>query len=636
VDDNDMAYRWNRAGIVHHDFSSEIGVKFYRRKSGSFKRLFDEIGVWPAGYGSVYEKRLVKLWQDYPEQGNQWNHFGEYPLKVSCVMLGWNEYPMFTRAIKALHDDLKDIPHEIIFVNNGSTDETTWWLDTYALRQHHGDITIDAKTGAIIKRGKDNEATWTGNVIRVDLPENAGAGHGYNEGFKRARGEYIFYLSGDILPVIGSVSALAEYLDKTSDTDYVGVNAWTSQADTEIVEFHGYDCEPRQGLGNYAFCYAMMRRKVIDAGVRMAEDGPFAGPGCGYEDAEFADQMYAKGFKAWIFNHPTYHHYRRDFKRSGLVLNEEQAEMEKQAKLRERRRWLCTRWPEQRYDIVHHGNQPPTRHIRKAGIVWKAVPGQPGPGGHFMAAMQDICQVQQFEPNAITPGLDSYFFVDNGDYDHFDCPQYAHPSAFWAIDMIPPQQGWRPSLDGYVRRARTFDRVFAAQPGAVEHFEQNGIKAEWLPLAVNPDYFKPWSEEVIFDWIALWHNCGDRIAYADAAGRAFPRGFVGWKDGLEYSRWFCKARCALNLSRSNEITLRVFEVMASGVPLVTDRARGLDLLFEEEKHYRGFSSIEEMLDQITWVKTHTNEAARMAKRARTLVLSKHTYYHRVLQVYGGE
>jgi hypothetical protein len=219
VDDNDMAYRWNRAGIVHHDFSSEIGVKFYRRKSGSFKRLFDEIGVWPAGYGSVYEKRLVKLWQDYPEQGNQWNHFGEYPLKVSCVMLGWNEYPMFTRAIKALHDDLKDIPHEIIFVNNGSTDETTWWLDTYALRQHHGDITIDAKTGAIIKRGKDNEAIWTGNVIRVDLPENAGAGHGYNEGFKRARGEYIFYLSGDILPVIGSVSALAEYLDKTSDTD---------------------------------------------------------------------------------------------------------------------------------------------------------------------------------------------------------------------------------------------------------------------------------------------------------------------------------------------------------------------------------------------------------------------------------
>ena len=69
-EDNWMAFVWNEAGIIHHDFG---GIKAYRKQSGSFARQYKETGVYPSQYGSVYEQALVLLWQLYPLQWNQWN-----------------------------------------------------------------------------------------------------------------------------------------------------------------------------------------------------------------------------------------------------------------------------------------------------------------------------------------------------------------------------------------------------------------------------------------------------------------------------------------------------------------------------------------------------------------------------------
>lgn len=634
ADDNDMQYRWNEAGIVHHDFAkNDRGepVQLYRRASGSFGRLYEETSIWPNQFGSVYEQRTVKLRQDYPQYFDPPWHRSE--IDVSCVVLGWNEYPMFTRTIQRLHDELAEIPHEMIFVDNGSEDETKWWLDTFALRQHHGNTAVDSETGEILHKG-DGEV-WTGDVIRVDLPENLGPGGGYNVGFAKARGKYIFYLDGDILPVKGSVVALKEYLDHHDDTDFVGVNAWTCQKEDENPPFDWYESpdplipdKPRQGLGNYAYCYSMFRREIWDAGCKLADTGPFAS-GCGFEEAEFANLMYSKGFRCWLFNDPHYFHDRRDFRRSGM------SEEEKWSHLEERRRWLQTKWPGTQFDIVHHA-EIPKRHIRRVAVVYKASPDRPGPGGFCLKALQSICNAEQFEPGQEPEGWDDYFYVDNGDFDYFNCPDHCHPSTFWFIDMMTPQQAWRPSLEWNVLRAKTFDRVFAAQRSAVAYFEANGVHAQWLPLAADPDYHRPWDEEKVYDWIALWHNVAERIAYTELARMAFEHHLVAYRDGESYSQWMSRARCSVSLSRSDELIMRVFETMAIGVPLVTDRARDLDALFEEEEHYLGVSSPEELVEKITWVQEHQDEAEEMAERAQKLVLDKHTYYHRVLEVFGKE
>lgn len=162
VDDNDMAYRWSfhEPPIVHHEFTYEVsGWMLYRRQSGSFKRIFDETGIGANQYGSVYEKRYVKLQQD-------WNgHNGRLP-SASYVI---RDVPMpdFARLVKRLHDE--DPQCEIV-VESDYDPEVTRWLDTFALRQVHGDTTIDPD-GNILRRGVDYpEELWSGNVVRNRAP----------------------------------------------------------------------------------------------------------------------------------------------------------------------------------------------------------------------------------------------------------------------------------------------------------------------------------------------------------------------------------------------------------------------------------------------------------------------------------
>jgi len=643
VDDNDMQMRWNKAGVVHIDFP---GVKLYRRASGSFQSLYDETGIWPNQYGSVYERRLVKYYQDWAGNG-----YVEKPL-ISCVLLAWNEYPMVARAVKSCHDQLKGIPHEVIVVDNGSTDGLKWWLDTFEHTWHGTDTKVtkdhhilrmvdgmvkemlwDRQEKKHIEIGErpDLVPVWSGNVRRIDMAQNVGTGEGFNIGMSQARGDYIFYLAGDILPVDGTIVAMKDELEQNDDMDYVCINAWVCQDETDQVEFNGFPV--RQGLGNYAYSYAMIKRHVWDAGVRFADQGPFAGAGCGYEEIEFAYLMAEKGFKGWMHNgvgdpnHKGYYHHRRDFERTG------HDELELQNILAERRAWLQVRWNNARFDITHYHDQPPDKSVRRLAIINKAAPGHPGPANFLYNAAKDICHTELFEPSSVPDGFDYYLFVDDGDWDAYTCPEHAHPSAFWAIDFIYPHQHWRLHPDKYIERLRTFDKAFVAQQSALDYCAQNGLTAKWIPLAADPDHHRyiPYAEKE-HNWVGIWHHVPERVVFAEAVDSAI-RGFIAYADDKKYAEFMAKGRCAVNYSRSGEINMRVFEVMSMGVPLVTDRTVDLPRLFEENEHYIGYSDPLEAAVKIKWVVDNLGEANAMAQRARSLVLEKHTYYHRLLSMF---
>jgi glycosyltransferase involved in cell wall biosynthesis len=630
VDDNEMQYRWNAAGIKHADFTQEEGMILFRKASGSFKRLFEETGIWPNQHGSVYEKRLVKTYQDYPQ-------YCYFTPRISCVVLGWNEHPMIAKVVKRLHDEFVDTPHEIIVVNNGSTDGTKNWIDTYSLRQHHGDVVIDAQTNEIIRRTPENEEFWTGNFKHVDFDENMGTGHGFNAGFSECIGEFIFYICGDMLPVPGSVRALYQYLQEHPEASYAGVNAWVSQGETqEVEEFQPFTQE--LGLGNYAYSYAMIRRDVWDAGVRFADRGPFEGAGAGYEEIEFANMMYSKGCKGVMFNYPAYYHQRRDGVRSGIEERTDEQGVD------DRKKWLMTRWNKVSFEMEHIEPNPPERHLRKVAVMNNLVPDHPGPAGYLAMALRDIgCHVIQYNSNVNVPadplsgGYDDYIFVDDGDGNHFDCPEWAHPSKYWAIDMVIPGNDYifTPNIESYVEHGKTFDQFFCTTIKGVEYAKSKGLNAIWLPMAASPEIHKHYDSTKEHDWVACWHNCGDRIAYGEAAMKAFPNGWLGYAEGDNYALYMNKGKCALNVSRVNEVNMRVMEVTMMGVPLITDRVQGLDQYgYVENEHYLGHSSIDEMLEKIQWVKDHPEEANIMAVKARVVAMAHHTYYRRALKMFG--
>lgn len=655
TDDNELQLRWNRAGILHHDFS---GTMLYRRTSGSFQRLFQETGIWPNQYGSIHEQRNVLVTQQYPEYFDLVWHATN--LQVSVVILGWNEYPMFAEAIKALHEDLKDVPHEIIFVDNGSEDKTQWWLDTFALRWPWGDTTIDGKTGEILKRDEELESIWTGNVIRVDLPENRGTGEGYTAGLDIAKGKYIFLTDGDIIPAPGSVLGLYEFLESHDDVDFIAANPWFPQdvETIEEVEFDGYEnvfCDSgkrgvHNGLGNYAYGFSMFRREIIDAGVRHPTTGPFAGAGCSFDDVEFANQMYTRGFKAYVFNISPYLHKRRDLARSGHenVLKN----------IRERKMWLNVRWLGQvdNYDIQYHQNQPPERHMRRVAVLGRGCENPSDISFELTQALNDMCYAECFdlrdhadfrnkEKGKPVPGeWDDYILLAGGDWDRWECPDWCHPSVYWAVDMFYEDGKHRwPQAEPIIQleRAAKCDRVFCTHQNAVEFFASNGIEATRLPSACNPHEEYSLDVERRLDWTALWHHCGLRVPFIKKVVEAYPKGFCCYKFREEWRKWVNQGKCSFNVSRLGELNFRPFEIMAAGIPLITSRVPEMDEFFVEGEHYLGFDNLardtadaDEAIEHVSWVLANPEDAQAMADRARALVLDQHTFGHRAMKMFG--
>ncbi len=204
----------------------------------------------------------------------------------------------------------------------------------------------------------------------------------------------------------------------------------------------------------------------------------------------------------------------------------------------------------------------------------------------------------------------------------------ACPTAYISVDT------WH-APEEYVF-ARGYDVVFAAQKSFPPYFRQAGIRhAYWLPLAAAPEHHRPFAVEKDYDIVfvgALMYVVNEqrreRLARLGAEFRVARQEGVG---SLEMSQAFCRGRLAFNSSIAQDVNMRVFEVLAMGCPLLTNRdaaANGLLDFFEDGKHLITYDDN----DLIERARAYlADDAAREAigRAGRAEVLAKHTYRHRV-------
>lgn len=102
----------------------------------------------------------------------------------------------------------------------------------------------------------------------------------------------------------------------------------------------------------------------------------------------------------------------------------------------------------------------------------------------------------------------------------------------------------------------------------------------------------------------------------------------------EYREENNKAWIGLNWSSLQDVTARVFEIMAMRLVPVLNRLPGLDALgFEDGRHYLGFSSMDEAVEKVLWAKGNPSFAKQIALEAYQYVHNKNmTYKNRVNQI----
>lgn len=186
--------------------------------------------------------------------------------------------------------------------------------------------------------------------------------------------------------------------------------------------------------------------------------------------------------------------------------------------------------------------------------------------------------------------------------------------------------------------ARFCDHVFVAQRDFVPQVAMNEHPSvHWLPLAGDPDvhFVNGLARDIDVGFVGKLGYPGterrqilshvlNRFATNDTSAMQTP-----WEMGRTYSR----SKIVFNKSIGGDVNMRVFEALASGALLVTDRiGNGLNDLLTEGEHYVGYDSAEEAVSQIERYLQHDAERERIARAGQRLLNERHTYECRFKEV----
>jgi len=144
---------------------------------------------------------------------------------TSIVILTHNELEYTRRCVASIQANTPE-PHELVFVDNASTDGTLEYLR--------------ALPGAVV----------------IANEQNLGFGGGCNQGLAVARGERLLLLNNDTVATPGWLSAMLEALDRDTRLGIVGPRS-NSVAGAQRVEAVTYDEDSLDGLTAYSGRWAL-------------------------------------------------------------------------------------------------------------------------------------------------------------------------------------------------------------------------------------------------------------------------------------------------------------------------------------------------------------------------------------------
>lgn len=200
-------------------------------------------------------------------------------MKLSVNILCWNTLKTLKMTLDILREELSDIKHEVIIIDNGSDDGTKDFLCSL-------------------------KWIYNGDIRLVFNPENMGISRGKNQGIFMSGGEYVLLLDGDVVPVPNSIKKMIEFLDKNQDKHTIGFypNKFALQPNGYGTEQHESFCHELFDVkeSNTTCLFYGMYRKTVFHTVRMDESGEYANPGYGWEDHDFFMQMKVAGIKQWV------------------------------------------------------------------------------------------------------------------------------------------------------------------------------------------------------------------------------------------------------------------------------------------------------------------------------------------------
>ena len=248
--------------------------------------------------------------------------------------------------------------------------------------------------------------------------------------------------------------------------------------------------------------------------------------------------------------------------------------------------------------------------------------------GRYLARAADALGIDALAPSPSHPADPSASLVKIDDsrwWSSDDEPLLAHPNrAFWAIDT-------HTAFDRVLEIARRFSVVFAAQRDGVEALRNQGVPAQHLPLAAEPDGCHR-DRAVVRDLDVAFVG---RVAHPERAkllrlveARFDSVALDSSQDPERIGALYSRARVVVNHAIANDVNMRLFEAAsAGGVPVTSAlppaQWEGIDLMRVE------YAIPADALACIQRVLDDPELESRIRDHNRTAIRTGHTYVHRL-------
>jgi hypothetical protein len=230
--------------------------------------------------------------------------------------------------------------------------------------------------------------------------------------------------------------------------------------------------------------------------------------------------------------------------------------------------------------------------------------------------------IQQDKPTDIV------LFMDWGRFDSKWLDKNLKPNSFWIQESGDDPQNFERNYP----KASRFNYTITPDKVSAEEYKICGINADWIPHWADTAVQFPMNLEP--KYVAVTSRGRGGSAFLDYI-TDWAEGAIGNKNGMdvvEHTEFLNSGLMVIQNSRWKEITRRIFEAMACGKMVLTDRldeSTGLSDMFIDGEDIIYYDEMFDCIEKINYYNENEEERERIAYNGMAKVIANHTQIQRV-------
>jgi hypothetical protein len=218
---------------------------------------------------------------------------------------------------------------------------------------------------------------------------------------------------------------------------------------------------------------------------------------------------------------------------------------------------------------------------------------------------------------------DIVLFMDWGRFNSKWLDKNLKPNSFWIQESGDDPQNFERNYP----KANRFHYTITPDKASAEEYRNRGINADWVPHWADTIVQFPMNLDA--KYVAVTSRGRGGSAFLDYL-TDWAEGAIGNQNGMgaeEHTKFLNKGLMVIQNSRWKEITRRIFEAMACGKMVLTDRldeSTGLSEMFIDGEDIVYYDEMFDCIEKINYYNENEEERERIAYNGMAKVIANYT------------